>query len=421
MSVAPAVDAPDHPTALALDPASRLVLRPLSFVEQGADVYVGSPETGVFLAIPQIGAHALRLLVDGGSIADAAASTRTLAGEEVDVLAFAEALIDAGLVLSVDGRPTTPSADLPRPRTRLDWLAPEVVRPLFSTSMWVLYGTLFVACAAVFVTQPQFWPSFEDVFFYPNPAVSVVGMIGSGILLAFCHEVCHWIAARAAGIRPRFTISLRWFFPVFETDLSELWSLSPRQRYAAFMAGMAWDTVVLSTCLGLRVAWSNGYIDVPPLLIRYAGLVVMLEVLALTWQTLVFLRTDLYAVLLTRLRCFNLYRVSSLELRRRFRLLGPRGAAELRQAHPRDLRAARWFGLLTLAGMVWAGWFFVSFFIPGTIVVAGWTFESVSGASLSSAVFWEALAITAVATFQTLLPAAIFVWQRISRRRGLAT
>jgi hypothetical protein len=248
----------------------------------------------------------------------------------------------------------------------------------------------------------------------------VVGMIATSIALAFCHEVAHWLASRAAGIGPRFAVSLRWFFPVFETDVSELWSLPPRRRYSAFMAGMAWDTLVLSTFLALRVAWSHGYVDLPPLLVRFAGLVVVLEVLALSWQALVFLRTDLYAVLVTRLGCFNLYRVSYLVLRRRFGLLGRRATAELADAHPRDVRAAGWFGLLTLAGIVWAAWFFFSFFVPGTIVVVGWTLESLTGASPDSAVFWEALAIAAVSIFQTLLPIVIFCSQRVARRRRAA-
>lgn len=405
--------------AVALDLRSRLELRPLSFVEQRDDVLVGSVETGIFLAVPQVGAVALRVLAGGGDVGDATVAASRYSGEPVDVVAFAGALVDAGLVLAIDGEPTAPSGGGLR-RSQLDWLSPAVVRPLFSATAWLLYGTLFASCIVLFAAQPQFWPSFEDLFFYPNPAVVVVGMIGTSILLAFCHEVAHWLAARAAGIRPRFAISLRWFFPVFETDVSELWSLPPRRRYSPFLAGMAWDTLVLSTFLALRVAWSHGHLDLPPLLVRFAGLVVVLEVLALSWQALVFLRTDLYAVLVTRLGCLNLYGVSYLVLRRRLGLLGERGAAELAEAHPRDVRAAAWFALLTLAGMAWAAWFFVAFFVPGTIVVAGWTLESIAGASPGSAVFWQALAIAAVSIFQTLLPIAIFCSQRIARRRSAA-
>jgi hypothetical protein len=412
---APAAAAPAGQVGL----HSRLALRTLSFVEQGDEVLVGSAETGVFLALPQVGAVALRVLAAGGDVGEATAAASRYAGEAVDVVTFAAALADAGLVLAVDGEATTQPAGRP-PRTRLAWVSPAVVQPLFSPTAWLLYGALFTSCVVLFIAQPQFWPAFEDLFFHPNPAVVVVGMIGTSIALAFCHEVAHWLAARAAGIGPRFAISLRWFFPVFETDVSELWSLPPRQRYSAFLAGMAWDTLVLSTFLALRVAWSHGYVDLPPLLVRFAGLVVVLEVLALSWQALVFLRTDLYAVLVTRLGCFDLYSVSYLVLRRRFGLLGSRGAAALAEAHPRDLRAAGGFGLLTLAGMVWAAWFFVAFFVPGTIVVVGWMFASIAGASPDTAVFWQALAIATVSIFQTLLPIAIFCSQRIARRRSPA-
>ncbi len=55
-----------------------------------------------------------------------------------------------------------------------------------------------------------------------------------------------------------------------------------------------------------------------------------------------------------------------------------------------------------------------------TIVVVGWTVASITGVSPSHAVFWEALAIAAVSIFQSLLPIAIFAWQRAGRRREVA-
>ncbi len=79
---------------------------------------------------------------------------------------------------------------------------------------------------------------------------------------------------------------------------------------------MAFDTVVLAGALAVRWLWSAGVLDVAPLLNRLLAAVVILQLVGLLWQTLVFLRTDLYALLVSVLGCFNLYRVSSLTLRR---------------------------------------------------------------------------------------------------------
>jgi putative peptide zinc metalloprotease protein len=163
----------------------------------------------------------------------------------------------------------------------------------------------------------------------------------------------------------------------------------------------------------VRLAWNEGLIDPPPLAVRLAGAVVLLQVIALAFQTLVFLRTDLYAVLVTALGCFNLYRVSALVLRRRFRVLRPAEATELAAAHPRDRRVANWFAPLSLLGVAAAAWMFVVWFVPATAITAGWLFASLGGAPLGSTSFWQALALGSVAGLQAIVPLVVFIRERV--------
>jgi hypothetical protein len=60
----------------------------------------------------------------------------------------------------------------------------------------------------------------------------------------------------------------RGIFPVLETDLTGLWALPPERRYGPFLAGMAVDGVVLFAAVAPRFAWSRGWIDLSPGLIR---------------------------------------------------------------------------------------------------------------------------------------------------------
>ena len=398
-------------------PATRLTLRPLSVVPQGEEFLVGDPEAGTFLALPAVGLVAVRALQAGGTIAEASDAAAAHAGQEVDVLDFAATLVECGLVAAIDGQALAP-AGAPRGRSWLAGLSPALAGPFFSAPAWTLYGLAFVACAAVFVARPQLWPRYEDAFFYPDPAVSLVTMTVVTTLLTAGHELCHWLAARAAGVGARFGVSRRLFFPVFETDLSQLWSVPRGRRYGAFLAGMAFDTLVLAASLGLRLLWATGHVDLPLLLGRLLGAVVLVQVFGLGWQALVFLRTDLYAVLITALGCFNLTRVTSLWLKGKLRRLPRAEAAELRTAHPRDAQVVRWFAWLYLVGLLGLLYVFVNYFLPGTVVVAGWMFGSLRGAPPGSAAFWQALTIGSVAAAQAVLPLAIFVWQRHQERRG---
>lgn len=413
LAVAPVASVPP------LVPSSRLSFPPLSIVAEGEEFLVGDPQSGVFLSLPEVGVFALRQLQSGATIADATAATTAHAGEDVDVLDFAGVLVEAGLVAGIDGMALREAAA--RPRTWLEGVSPELVRPFFSRPAWIGYGLVALFCASVFVLKPDYWPVYEDFFFYPNPAVCVVAMTLIGWISAACHELAHWLAGRAAGVAAQFSISRRFFTPVFETDLSQLWSVPRRERFSPFMAGMAFDTLVLALCLGVRLLWEAGAIDLPPLLIRLLRAMVLPQVFGLVWQGLVFLRTDLYAVLVTLLGCFNLYRVNQLHLKQLLRRLKPDEAAELAAAHPRDRAVARWFVVLYVAGVLWMSYVFVNFFIPRTVVMAGWMFGSLSGAPLGSGAFWQALTLGLMAALQALLPLAIWLRERIQvRKRVLA-
>ncbi len=246
-------------------------------------------------------------------------------------------------------------------------------------------------------------------------------MLLISIALGAFHELYHWLAGRAAGVAARFRISRRFFFPVFETDLSQLWSVPRRQRYGPFLAGMAFDSVVLALCLALRLLMGTGLLDMPPLLYRFFGALVLVEFIGLGFEALIFLRTDLYAVLITALGCYNLYLVNKLYLKSKIRPLNPGEAAELASAHPRDLQVARWFAWLYVVGLLWAIYYFVTIFVPSTMIVAGWMLGSLTSVQLGTPAFWQALTIGLLAALQGLLPLAILLWERFQQRKGVPT
>jgi putative peptide zinc metalloprotease protein len=401
-----------------LRPSARLTLKPLSVVPEGDEYVIGDRATGVFFSVPEIGVEALRALEAGLTIEAAAEMLAEQAGTEVNVLEFAEVLLEAGFVVAIDGVSLgVETAEGSRPLGRI---SSPIARGLFSPAAWLFYAMVFIGCGACFVAKPALWPALEDFFFYPNPAACIAVMTILGIALAAVHELCHVLAARAAGVGARLRISRRMFLPVIETDVSQLWGVPPAQRYGPFLAGMAFDTLLLGSCLGLRLAWIQGLISPPALLLRLAAALALRQVLILGFQCLVFLRTDLYAVLITALGCRNLFRVSILLLKRIVGRLNDADRAELANARPRDVAVARWFAVTYVVGGGFLWWFFVKFFIPGTVMVALWMFLSLGRASLGSSAFWQALVVGLFATFQAVVPLAIFLVERLRARASLA-
>jgi putative peptide zinc metalloprotease protein len=403
--------------APAISADMRLGFGALSIVADGDEFLAGDSETGVFIAIPEIGAVALRALHEGSTVGEASAVASEAAGQDVNVAEFAEVLIEAGLVAAIDGRSLRAESDA-GPR----WIAgvrPELVRPFFSAPAWTLYASLFAGSLAVLVARPEFRPTFEDGFFYANPALCVGLGYLARVFLSAAHEACHWLAARAAGVSARFRVDRRLFVPVFETDLSQLLALPRRARFGPFLAGMAFDSVVLSTGLGVRLAWSEGA-AIPPLVVRIAGFLVLVEAIALAFQFLIFLRTDLYAVLTTALGCRNLWRVNLLTIKSHMLRLREAERAELADAHARDLAVARWFGLVYVVGLVFAGWVFVTLFWPGTAVVLAWMIHVLRSVQLGGKDFWEGVVIASIALLQIVWPLALVVAERLRGREVTA-
>jgi putative peptide zinc metalloprotease protein len=416
--VASSVPAPDKVTICA---GSKVRLVPLSVVRESEDSYIiGSGSVGTFLRVPAVAAAVIAGLQQTLSVRDTAAQVRQARGEDVDVADFVSALVAAGLVAGVDGVQLDRLKEDQRPAW-LGRLPSSVARIFFCRSAWVAYIALFTFSIVLMAFWPQFRPSYEDLFFYPDPAVCLAVSWIAAWLLTIYHELGHLVAARAAGLGARFTLGRRFWFVVFETDLSALWSCSRWQRIQAFLAGVAFDSLLLGICLALRLTWVMGLIDFHPALFRVLGLIVALQTFSLGWQLFLVFRTDLYAVLATILGCSNLYRVKDLLLKRNFGVLKPAEMAELSAAHPRDVQIGRWFGWAYLAAILWASYFLINFFVPATVVVIGWVVSGLSSSPPTSSVFWEAFTLVAVAACQAALPAVVLIRDGIrSRRRGVA-
>jgi hypothetical protein len=403
---------------------SSVTLVPLSIVPDGEAYIVGNVDRDVFVALPETGVVAIKALVAGHSVAESAADAAAHAGEPVDVAAFVEGLIDVGLVVAVDGLPvgTAPETDPSVVHPHASVTPSRMVLRLFSPLAWIVYGLLTCVSVGLFVARPYLWPSFDDVLFHPNIALSLVTMAVLSCILPAVHESAHCLAARAVGVRSRFTIGRRQYVPVFETDLSGLWSLPRRSRYSPFLAGMAFDVVILTACLVPRWAVSEGWIELPSLLVAFLGAVVLRQVLGLAWQTMIFLRTDLYVVLVTALGCYQLQRVTQLTVRKWARRLRPDDRAELMTAHPRDAQVARWFAPLTVVGLAGLYVYLVAFLIPGIVFVEQRVVTTLMTAPATGGAFWQALTVGLVISLQVLLPIGIFLWQRVSslRLRGPA-
>lgn len=382
-------------------------LRPLSVVDEGDDVLIGDPERGTFVAVPAVGGVVVRALLAGATVAEAGERASAFAGEPVDMADFLTALSELGFIEN-EARTAAPVATAPvQQRGWIGGPPAVLVRPLFSPAAWCGYGLAALVAVACFAVRPDLWPRATDLLVTGDIGTSLLLMLPVTYGLVAVHESWHWLAARALDLRTRFGVDRRLFFLVFETDLSQLWSVPRRKRYGPQLAGLAVDAVLIAALLVAQLV--AGPVQPLPAL-------VFVLVVSTLWQCMIFLRTDLYGVLVTATGCRDLWRVKSLLLRRAIGRLDQRQRAELDQADPQDLRVGAWFRWVWLAGCVLAAGYFAVFYLPLLSYVARWAGDGLS-AGVGSGRFWWGLLVA----FMVYAPILATLWMVLMRSRRRTT
>ncbi|WP_131735437.1 PqqD family protein [Actinomadura roseirufa] len=389
-------------------------LRPLSLVEEGDEVLVGDPESGTFVTLPTVGGVVISLLQRGAPLDEVAAKAEEYAGEPVDIPAFVETLRELGFV--EDAEAPAPARTAPiQGRRWLRGIRQELVRPFFGRTAWTCYGLFFAFDVAVLIGVPALFPRpADDAFFLGDIGLSALLLAPFGMLSMAVHECGHWLAARAIGVKARFGVDRRMMMLVFETDLTQVWSVPRRRRYSPLLGGMAVDSVVLGCLLSARLLIHAGVWSPPAVVDSLLAAWVLVKLVGFLWQCMVFLRTDLYAVMVNALGCRNLWRVKSLMLRRAFGRLTSAEATELAEAAPADIRAARWFRWVWLAGFLGVAAWFAVFVLPVVLVVLHWTGNALALGPFTGR-FWYGIFCTTLLLGPDTVAAVLAVREAASR------
>ena len=318
---------------------SQICLHRLTMVQDGDDVMVGRPDIGSYAVFPTQGAHALRLLDQGRSLAEVAEWYELTTGESLDVEDFLDVIEELQFVLG-EGEKLQPS-----PPVR--WQ--RIGRWTFSGPAWLIYSTCVVAAIVAMVRVPVLRPSYRSLFFTDSISVIPVALLVLGMPCIVIHEFFHALAGRRLGLPSTFGIGRRLYFLVAETRLDALLSVPRRKRYLPFLAGIVADVVMASFLTLLAVLLRTMGAS------QWAwGICVALAfecLLRLLWQFQFYLQTDLYYVASTALGCTDLQNACRFLIRNQIRRL--RGRQPLSPEDDwsdHDLRVARWYAPVVVGG-----------------------------------------------------------------------
>jgi putative peptide zinc metalloprotease protein len=160
--------------------------------------------------------------------------------------------------------------------------------------------------ATILILNPVYFPSYSDLFFTDSYLVVLTVSFAVSLGLVFIHEVSHLLAGKAAGVDGYFSIGLRLYIPVAETNLTQLWSLPRKKRFIPFLAGMITDAVICSLLIFL-IWFSDSNLIILSDFVPFAKMIILVLYYSLFWQFLLFIRTDLYYAISNLFGCRNLY------------------------------------------------------------------------------------------------------------------
>lgn len=366
----------------------------LSFVPEGEDVVVGRLDTGAYAVLPADGAALLRRMTEGHSPEAAAQWYEAEFGEAVDVDDFLEAVRELGFVREGgDAARTGP--------VRFGWLG----RAVFSPAAWLLYAAVTAAWLVVGAEHADVVPDPGQFFFTGSTLVVQLVITFGQLPLIFLHEGYHTLAGRRLGLPSKLGMSNRYMYVVFETSMNGLFSVPAAKRYLPFLSGMAIDVVVLAA-LGLLAhvtrAATGGLSWFGAMCVALGFTVVM----RLVWQFQLYLRTDLYYVFATALRCHDLHDASVGLLRNRvWRLLGrPDRLVDEDRWTGHDRRAGRWYGPFVVLGVA----VMLALTVFGSLPIV-LTYAEIVGRNLTGGhydlYFWDAVISLAINVGQLVLVA----------------
>jgi len=177
--------------------------------------------------------------------------------------------------------------------------------------------------------------------------------------------------------------------------MNPLWSIERKKRYLPFLAGMAWDSVILLLALVFQYIYQQDLI-----IVGYMRLIVLIQVYKFLWHLLIFFRTDLYYVLITITNSSNLLGQAVLYLKK---IYSKSARIEWSKLKQNEQAISRVFSFIYLVGIFSAILLFSFFSIPGFLIAVSKAITNLANNSWQSLYFWDGTIVIVLAFFNLAL------------------
>ncbi|MEH7075543.1 hypothetical protein [Neobacillus drentensis] len=382
---------------------STLLLVPINIRKDKKHFIVEDKTSGEFYEMPEICINAIEMINYGETLGEIERQLKVkYPKEEVDLIDFAGQLLELALVSEIDGI-NIEIMEKENEKLGFLWITPKIGRFFFNRAALFVYLTFLLINLYILLSQPSLFPHYKDLFIFDLMILNIPTWMGITIILVLIHEFGHILAMRAKNLPTKLEVGHRLFLVVLETDMSSVWKLPSKDRNVLFLAGLCFDTLILSFALISQLIFLNG----SEIFLGIMNVVVLDTFIRIIYQCCVYMKTDLYYLIESVSGCYNLMENAQQVIKRKFTFLNTPTSNEV--VFEGEKKIVFLYSLMYVVGVVVTVSLYIFFYVPQLLfawkkILPGFT------EGLSSLSFWDAILFTLQILIGALL--LLYSWRK---------
>lgn len=336
---------------------SQLSLYPLSIHQDKKNYIVEDVQSGDFYEMPKICLDAIDMINKGLALGVIEQElSRNYPREDVNMIDFAQQLMDLGLINEVDGEEIFRHKKA-EPLNGFQWISPKVGKFFFNPFSIKIFILFMIVNGILLISNPNLRPQYDDIFQTNSITINLLIYSTISFILLLVHEFGHILAARSFHLPTKIGIGHRLIFIVLETDLTQGWKLEPKKRNVLYMAGICFEQCILLTALLLKI-WIpvdnsvfTGFLDIIILDLFFKAV----------YQCCIYIKTDFYYVFENSTGCYNLLENGKQLLTKRIPFMKSDTTTEL---FDDEIKFARIYSVFYICGIIATFGMFIFYFLP---------------------------------------------------------
>lgn len=382
---------------------SHLLLVPVEIRKDKKNYIVEDKTTGKFYEMPKICIDAILLINRGVHLGAIEKQLQEkYPNEEVDLLNFAELLIEMYLIAELDGEKIERNPEqVSKEKLGFVSIPPKIGKLFFNKIAYYFYSALFLLNLFFFISKPSLFPNYKDLFVFEYITFNIPTWLIITFILVLIHESGHVLAMRAYNLPTKLEVGHRLFLVVLETDMESAWKLSSIQRNVLYLAGVCFDTVILSVALVSQLASLNGSGFIHSIM----NIIILDTFIRMVYQLCIYMKTDFYYVLENISGCYNLMENAQHLIKKKLPMLYPKKEGDEDEVFAGEKKNVILYSFFYFIGVVLMVALYIFFFIPQLLyawkkVLPGFSY------GINSYAFWDAI----VFSLQVLVGVALLLY-----------